>query len=183
MPQPLRTLVWLVAAASCAAAPGHASAPSDLLDADVIFLPTPHAVVSAMLRLAGVRAGDRLYDLGAGDGRIVIQAARAYGIKAVGIEVDARKVAEARANVRRAGLEQLVEIRHANALEADLRDATLVTIFLFPELNERLAPKLRAELAPGSRIVSHRFGLGDWAPAQRVDAYGHPLLLWVVPPR
>jgi predicted RNA methylase len=153
------------------------------MDADTLYLPTPHAVVVAMLQLAEVRANDVLYDLGAGDGRIVIAAARRYGIRAVGIELDARKVAEARANVERAGLQGRVEIHQGDALAADLGDASVVTLFLFPALNERLAPKLRAELPPGARIVSHRFGLGAWPPERLVQANGHPLLRWTVPAR
>jgi precorrin-6B methylase 2 len=152
-------------------------------DADVLYLPTPHRVVDAMLQLAALRPGDVLYDLGAGDGRIAIAAARDYGVRAVGIELDARKAAEARANVRRAGLAHLVEIRQQDVFQADLREASVVTIFLFPHINERLAPKLRAELPDGARIVSHRFGLGAWAPARRVVAHGHPLMLWTVPAR
>lgn len=152
-------------------------------DADVLYLPTPYPVVEAMLQLAALRPGDVLYDLGAGDGRIVIAAARDYGVRAVGIELDARKAAEARANVHRAGLAHRVEIRQQDMFQADLREASVVTIFLFPQINERLAPKLRAELRPGARIVSHRFGLGDWAPARRTVAHGHPLLLWTVPAR
>lgn len=159
------------------------AAPPALQDADVLYLPTPHPVVDAMLRLAAPRPGEVLYDLGAGDGRIVIAAARDYGVRAVGIELDARKAAEARANVRRAGLAHRVEIRQQDVFEADLREAGVVTIFLFPQLNERLAPKLRAELRPGARIVSHRFGLGDWMPAKRSVAHGHPLLLWTIPAR
>ena len=155
----------------------------DPQEADVLFLPTPHAVVEAMLGLAEVRAGDVLYDLGAGDGRIVIAAARRYGARAVGIELDPRKVAEARANVARAGLAGRVEIRHGDVFDADLREASVVTVFLFPEINDRLAPKLRRELRPGARIVSHRFGLGDWLPEQRIEAHGHPLLRWTVPAR
>jgi len=165
-----------------ASAPTGQGAP-DPQDADVPYLPTPPAVVDAMLRLAGVHAGDVLYDLGAGDGRIVITAARDYGIHAVGVELDARKAAEARANVARAGLAGLVEIRQGDAFDADLRDASVVTLFLFPEINARLMPKLRAELRPGARIVSHRFGLGDWPPERRIEFHGHPLLLWTVPRR
>jgi len=163
--------------------PGAFAVAPDPQDADVMYLPTPYPVVSAMLRLAGVRAGDRLFDLGAGDGRIVIAAAREYGIHAVGIELDPHKVAEARANVHRAGLDHLVEIRQGDALEADLSGATVVTLFLFPEINARLEPKLRSELAPGTRIVSHRFGLGAWPPQRRAGASGYPLLLWIVPAR
>jgi cyclopropane fatty-acyl-phospholipid synthase-like methyltransferase len=162
---------------------GCASPAPDPEDADVLYLPTPPAVVDAMLRLADVHPGDVLFDLGAGDGRIVIAAAREFGVRAVGIELDGRKAAEARENVARAGLAGRVEIRQGDALDADLSEATVVTIFLFPEINARLMPKLRAELRPGSRIVSHRFGLGDWPPERRTEAHGHPLLLWTVPPR
>jgi len=180
---PQTVLLAALAAFLVSFSPTRASAMPDPMDADVLYLPTPYPVVDAMLRVAQVRPGDRLYDLGAGDGRIVIAAARDYGIRAVGIERDPRKAAEARDNVRRAGLEHLVEIREGDALEADLSDATVVTVFLFPEINARLAPKLRAELPRGARIVSHRFGLGDWPPDRRAEAYGHPLLLWIGPGR
>lgn len=160
-----------------------AVAAADPQDAEIMYLPTPYPVVDAMLRLAGVHRGDRLVDLGAGDGRIAIAAARDYGIPAVGIELDARKAAEARANVRRAGLEHLVEIRQGDVLDADLSGATVVTLFLFPDINAQLAPKLRAELPAGSRIVSHRFGLGEWLPDRQAEASGHPLMLWIVPAR
>jgi hypothetical protein len=175
-------LALLAALLSCRASLA-APPPADPQGADALYLPTPYPVVDAMLRLAGVRAGDRLVDLGAGDGRIVIAAARDYGVRATGVELDARQAAEARANAARAGVAHLVEIRQGDAFDVDLRDATVVTLFLFPEINARLAPKLRAELPPGARIVSHRFGLGDWAPDRRVDALGHPLLLWIVPAR
>jgi len=167
-------LAWLAAAL--------ATQP-DPLDADVLYLPTPYPVVDAMLRLAALRQGDGLYDLGAGDGRVVIAAARDYGVRAVGIELDARKAAEARANVQQARLSHLVEIRQADVFDTDLKAASVVTVFLFPELNARLMPKLRKELEPGARVVSHRFGLADWPPEQRAEAFGHPLLLWRVPAR
>jgi SAM-dependent methyltransferase len=174
-----RSLLLVAGAALLGCAP---QAP-DPQDADVLYLPTPPAVVQAMLRLADVRTGDVLYDLGAGDGRIVIAAARRYGVRAVGIELDARKVAEARANVARAGLAGRVEIRHGDIFDADLSQASVVTLFLFPEINARLAPKLRRELPAGARIVSHRFGLGDWEPERRIEALGHPLLRWTLPAR
>lgn len=180
MAQPIARLAAVLLACAPAAAAPVAPEPQD---ADVLYLPTPHAVVDAMLQLAELRAGDVLYDLGAGDGRIVIAAARRHSVRAVGIELDARKVVEARANVVRAGLEDRVEIRQGDALQADLGDASVVTLFLFPEINQRLAPKLRSELRPGTRIVSHRFGLGDWPPERRVQFRGHPLLRWTVPQR
>lgn len=171
------------ALAACVLLLGCASPSPDPQDADVLYLPTPLPVVEAMLRLAELHEGDVLYDLGAGDGRIVIAAARRSGVRAVGIELDARKVARARANVARAGLEGRVEIRQGDVLEADLGGASVVTLFLFPELNARLAPKLRRELRPGTRIVSHRFGLGDWPPDRQARADGHPLMRWTVAPR
>jgi len=133
-----------------------------------------------MFDLAQLRPGDVLYDLGAGDGRIPIAAARRFGIHAVGIEINPRMVERARANVRRAGVAHLVEIRAGDVLEADLREASVVTLFLFRELNLKLRPKLRAELRPGARVVSHRFDMGDWAPAATVEADGHPLYLWKI---
>jgi len=152
----------------------------DPLDADVSFLPTPRAVVDGMFDLARVHAGDVLYDLGAGDGRIPIEAAQRFGIRAVGIEINPRMVEVARANVKRAGVERLVEIRQGDALEADFRDATVVTLFLFRELNLKLRPRLRAQLRPGARIVSHRFDMGDWAPDAQVTVHGNPLYLWTI---
>ena len=131
-----------------------------------------------MFELAGVQAGDVLYDLGAGDGRIPIAAAQRFGIRAIGIEINPRMVEVARANVRRAGLERLVEIRQGDALEADIREASVVTLFLFRELNLELRPRLQSQLRPGARVVSHRFDMGDWAPDAQVSVNGNPLYLW-----
>ena len=150
-------------------------------EADALYLPTPQPVVDAMLRLAGVSRADIVYDLGSGDGRIPIAAARAYGARGVGIELDGRMLELARANARKSGMERLVEFRQEDLFRADIREATVVTLFLFPQMNQRLAPKLRAELRPGTRIVSHRFGLGDWVPERTIEAGGHQLLLWTVP--
>lgn len=151
-------------------------------EADVLYLPTPHHVVDAMLRLAGVSQADVVYDLGSGDGRIPVAAARDYGARAVGIELDGRMIERARCNARESGSERLVEFRQEDLFGADLRGATVVTLFLFPEMNRRLARKLREELRPGTRIVSHRFGLGDWQPERIIEAGGgNALLLWRVP--
>ncbi len=154
--------------------------PTDPLDANVSFLPTPAAVVEGMLDLAGLGPGDVLYDLGAGDGRIAIAAARRFGIRAVGIEINPRMVELARANVRRAGVERLVEIRQGDALEVDLREASVVTLFLFRELNLELRPRLQRQLRPGARIVSHRFDMGDWTPDAQITVNGNPLYLWKI---
>jgi SAM-dependent methyltransferase len=185
---------WALAAAiACGAAGARAACAPDarsalpdaaaLHEADVLYLPTPHHVVEAMLELARVAPGDVVYDLGSGDGRIPIAAARRYGVRAVGIELDARLVERARCNAREAGVAHLVEFRQEDLFGASLRDATVVTLFLFPGMNERLRPKLATELAPGARVVSHRFGVGSWQPEREIDARGHPVLLWTIPPR
>ena len=163
--------------APTAAAPNAAS----MHEAEVLYLPTPHPVVAAMLRLAGVTPADVVYDLGSGDGRIVIAAARDYGARGVGIELDGRMIERARCHASATGTERLVEFRQGDLFRADLRDATVVTLFLFPEMIQRLGPKLRAELRPGSRIVSHRFAFGSWPPDRTIQADGHELFLWIVP--
>jgi SAM-dependent methyltransferase len=168
------------AAAACAPDRGAQVDAAAMHDAEVLYLPTPHHVVDAMLRLAGVSPGDVVYDLGSGDGRIAIAAARDYGARGIGIELDGRLVERARCNAREAGMERLVEFREEDLFRADLRGATVVTLFLFPGMNLRLAPKLFSELRPGTRIVSHRFGLGDRAPDRTVEAGGHTLFLWTV---
>jgi len=184
----LAALLFAGAAASrdayTACAPARGAAQPDaaeMHEAEVVYLPTPHPVVAAMLRLAGVSRSDVVYDLGSGDGRIPIAAARAYGARGVGIELDGRMIERARCNAREAGMERLVEFRQEDLFRADLREATVVTLFLFPEMNRRLRQKLVSELRPGTRIVSHRFGLGDWPPERTIKTRGHPLLLWTVP--
>ena len=164
-----------------AGAAGAQSNAAQMNESEVLYLPTPQPVVAAMLRLAGVSPTDVVYDLGSGDGRIPIAAARDHGARGVGIELDGRMIERARCNAREAGMERRVEFRQEDLFRADLREATVVTLFLFPEMNRRLAPKLFSELRPGTRIVSHRFGLGDRPPDMSVEAGGHPLLLWKVP--
>jgi SAM-dependent methyltransferase len=166
---------------ACEPTPGVAPDAAALHEAEVLHLPTPHHVVDAMLALARVAPGDVVYDLGSGDGRIPIAAARRYGVRAVGVELDARLVERARCNARAAGVAHLVEFRQEDLFATSLHEATVVTLFLFPEAAARLRPKLVAELAPGARVVSHRFGLGGWPPEREVDAGGHPLLLWTIP--
>ena len=174
-------ILFLAAALFFAGASGAQPNAAQVYEADVLYLPTPHAVVEAMLKLAGVSRSDVVYDLGSGDGRIPIAAARAYGARGVGIELDGRMLERARRNAREAGMERLVEFRQEDLFLTDLREATVVTLFLFPDLNRRLGPKLRAELRPGTRIVSHRFGIGDWKPERTIEVGGHPVMLWKVP--
>lgn len=151
---------------------------------DVIYVPTPMETVRAMLELAEVGPGDVLYDLGSGDGRIPIEAARRYGVRGVGVEISPRLVAEARANAREAGVADLVSFRMGDLFLADYREASVVTLYLLPELNARLAPKLLRELPPGARIVSHAFPMGDWRPEREmIMADGQPIYLWRTPER
>ncbi|MGI8705501.1 MAG: SAM-dependent methyltransferase [Sphingomicrobium sp.] len=150
---------------------------------DVVYVPTPQPVVDAMLKLAKVQKGDVLYDLGSGDGRIPVTAAREYGVRAVGIDIDPDRVAEAKANVEKAGVGELVTIREGDLFEADFSDASVVTLYLLDRLNEKLRPKLLAELKPGSRIVSHAFRMGDWEPEAEQNIDGSMIYLWTVPER
>jgi trans-aconitate methyltransferase len=154
---------------------------------DVPYVQTPDRVVHEMLALAAVRDDDVVYDLGAGDGRIVIAAARWRGARGVGIEIDPDLVSQARRDAERAGVADRVRFETADLFAAPLGDATVVTLYLSPELNARLQPRLLAELRPGARVVSHQFPMADWAPARTVrlsvDGREHVLHLWVVPPR
>ena len=128
------------------------------------YVPTPQDVVEKMLELAGVTAADVVYDLGCGDGRLVITAARKYGARGVGIDIDPDRIAESEANARKAGVESLVGFRLQDAMKADVSPATVVTLYLLSSSNMRLRPLLTAQLRPGARIVSHAFSMGDWTP-------------------
>lgn len=147
------------------------------------YVPTPQDVVDRMLTLAGVTANDVVYDLGCGDGRIVVTAARKFGARGVGVDIDPERIRESQANAKAAGVEQLVEFRLQSALDVDVSPATVVTLYLLSASNLRLRPILTKQLRPGARIVSHAFSMGDWAPAQRdefVDSRGvtRTLYLW-----
>src|SRR5262245_49762283 len=148
---------------------------------DVIYVPTPHEVVDDMLRLANVRKGDMLYDLGSGDGRIAIAAAKKFGIKAVGIDIDPERIKEATENAKKAGVSHLVTFRQEDLFKADFKDATVVTLYLLPDLNVKLRPKLWEDLKPGTRIVSHQFDMGTWKPEKRLDSGGRTVYLWIIP--
>ena len=166
--------------ASAQAQPAAAQAPSR--GPDVIFVPTPHETVAAMLKLGEVKTGDVLYDLGSGDGRIPIAAAKQFGVKGVGIDIDPQRIKEANANAKEAGVTNLVTFRQEDLFQADFREATVVTLYLLPSLNEKLRPRLLEQLKPGTRIVSHAFPMGDWQPEKTVDMEnGSQIYLWRVP--
>lgn len=158
--------------------------PPGYREPDVIYVPTPPTVVDAMLALAQVGGEDRLYDLGSGDGRIPIAAARRFGTRGVGIDIDPVRIREAEANARAAGVTDLVRFRREDLFEADFSDATVVTLYLLPALNERLRPRLLAELAPGTRVVSHAFDMGEeWPPDRTLRVDSSVVHLWTVPAR
>jgi SAM-dependent methyltransferase len=174
----------LALAAALIVAPPAVRAEWPLVEAPYVTTPPP--VVDVMLAVAGVTRDDVVVDLGAGDGRIVIAAARTYGARAVGYELDPARVAEAREHARAAGVADRARFEVQDIFTADLREATVVTLYLLPEVNLRLRPRLR-ELRPGTRIVSHAFDLGDWAPdgvvTVRLRDGLYTIYTWVVPPR
>jgi SAM-dependent methyltransferase len=159
--------------------------PAPLVKLDVIFVATDLTIVNAMLTLAGVTPNDIVYDLGCGDGRIVIAAAKEFGARGVGVDLDPQRIREAQANAVRAGVADRVTFRVQDIFDTDIQPATVVTLFLSPEVNARLRPKLTSQLKPGTRIVSHRFGIGDWVP-ERTDTLSvrgirNHIFLWRVP--
>ncbi|WP_269716402.1 SAM-dependent methyltransferase [Caulobacter sp. NIBR2454] len=150
---------------------------------DVIYVATPQPVVDAMLEMAKVAPGDVLYDLGSGDGRIPITAAKRFGVRAVGIEIDVALVREASRIARRQRVDHLATFRKTDLFEADLSEASVVTLYLLDTLNLRLRPKLLRELKPGSRVVSHAFDMGEWKPDAVREVDGNTIYLWTIPPR
>jgi SAM-dependent methyltransferase len=151
--------------------------------AETQFPPSPPEVVAAMLKLAGVTRNDIVYDLGSGDGRIPITAARTLGARGVGIEIDPELVRQARENAKDQSVSDRVRFVQQDLFTADISEATVVTIYLLPSLNARLLPKLNKELKPGTRVVSQSFDLGGPKPKATVDVGGRPVYLWVVPIR
>lgn len=146
----------------------------------VPFVPTPQEVVDKMVELAGVKKGDIVYDLGSGDGRIVITAAK-KGANAVGFEIDGDLVKQSRDNIRKAGVQAQAEIRQQDILTVDLSAASVVTMYLLPDVNMQLKPKIQSQLKPGSRVVSHAFDMGDWKPDRIERVEGRTLYLWTIP--
>ncbi len=167
--------VLVLTATACVRVPGQ----------QVPDVRTPLVVVNEILRLANVTAGDVVYDLGSGDGRILIAAARDRGARGVGLEIDPVLVAQSTERAQRLRLADRLSFRQQDLFEADLTPATVVTLYLSPDLNRRLRPKLLSELRPGARIVSHSFDMGDWVPSRTLQVSSnegsHTLYLWVVP--
>jgi ribosomal protein L11 methylase PrmA len=150
---------------------------------DVIFVPTPEEVVEAMLQVANVTKNDIVYDLGCGDGRIPVTAARKYGARGVCIDIDPQRIKEATENVAKNNVGDRVRVMNADLFATDLSEATVVTLYLLPSLNVKLMPKLMKELKPGTRIVSHAFDMGDWKPEKEIDVNGRKVYYWTIPKR
>jgi SAM-dependent methyltransferase len=149
----------------------------------VPFVPTPQDIVERMLELAQVKPGDVVYDLGSGDGRIVITAAKKYGVKATGFEIDPELIARSQESIKREGLQHLAEIRDQDIRTVDLSPATVLTMYLLPDVNLMLRPNIQKQLRPGSRVVSHDFSMGDWKPdveqtVQAKNGGAHKLYVW-----
>src|SRR5262245_46563377 len=178
----LATLLALVLIALAAAVGAQAPSPEKPLD--VPYVPTKEPIVDRMLQMAKIKPGDVIYDLGCGDGRIVIAAAKRFGIRGVGIDIDPQRIAEAQENAKKAGVADRVQFIQGDLFDADIKGASVVTLYLLPEVNMRLRPKLLSDLKPGTRVVSHNYDMGDWKPEQSakitVDGTEHVVYAWTV---
>ncbi|KAF3889303.1 MULTISPECIES: SAM-dependent methyltransferase [Nostocales] len=148
---------------------------------DVVYVPTPPEVVDKMLEVAKVTKNDVLYDLGSGDGRIPITAAKKFGTRGIGIDIDPERIKEANENAKKAGVTDKVTFRQQDLFTTDFSEATVVTLYLLPELNVKLRPQLFKQLKPGTRIVSHAFDMGDWKPEKTLQVDGRTVYFWTIP--
>jgi ribosomal protein L11 methylase PrmA len=177
----LHRLAMCLALIGVVAAPAAAQQTAPNRTPDVIFVPTPQEVVDAMLKVAKVTGKDVIYDLGSGDGRIPITAAKQFGARGIGIDIDPQRLSEANANAKAAGVTDKVKFLNQDLFTTDISEATVVTLYLLPSLNLKLQPKLMKELKPGTRIVSHAFDMGDWKPEQTLDVNGRTVYYWTIP--
>lgn len=180
---PALMAVVMVGAANTGRLFAQVEATTETREPDVIYVPTPQDVVATMLKMADVKPGEMVYDLGCGDGRIVITAARDFGARGMGVDIDPQRIAESRENATKAGVTDRVQFRQTDLFTMDFADADVVMLYLLPALNVRLRPRLLDELKPGTRIVSHAFMMGDWEPDERANV-GNPvksIYFWRVP--
>jgi SAM-dependent methyltransferase len=183
----MRSSLWVAAALAVAYAAAQSNTPPRT--PDVPYVPTTDEAVQAMLKLADVKKTDIVYDLGCGDGRIVVAAAKTFGAHGVGVDINPVRIAEAKENAKKAGVENLVRFEENDLFQADIHEATVVTLFLLPHINLKLRPKLLQDLKPGTRIVSNTFDMGDWKPEKTATVgnqdeavfLSHKLFFWVVP--
>ena len=159
--------------------PGSAWAKTASLD--VPFVATPQQVVDKMLEMANVTGDDYVIDLGSGDGRIPITAAKRYGADAMGVDLDPNRIKQAKENAKKAGVDGKVEFKHQDLFDTDISKATVLTMYLLPKVNMRLRPRILSELKPGTRVVSHSFDMGDWKPERTEKVDGRTIYFWTVP--
>jgi len=148
---------------------------------DVPYVPTPQKVVNGMLELADVKKGEVVYDLGCGDGRIVITAAKEFGATGIGVDLNPERIEEANANAVEAKVEDKVTFHQGDLFNFDFSKADVLTLYLLPDVNLKLKPKILAEMKPGSRVVSHAFTMGDWEPDESISVDGRNVYLWIIP--
>ncbi len=171
----------LASGAILVATPAWGGPPEAVPSLDVPYVATPPEVVQVMLALAKVQRGDTVYDLGSGDGRLVVTAAERFGARGMGVDIDPQRVAEARTNARRAGVSGKVEFKQADLFGIDLRPASVLTMYLLPDVNLKLRPRILEQLRPGARVVSHDFGMAEWQPDAQRTVGEHCVFLWIVP--
>jgi len=160
---------------------GTSISKAQYMELDVPYVPTPQIVVEEMLKLAEVKAGDIVYDLGCGDGRIIITAAKKYGAKGIGVDLNPLRIEEANENARKAKVEDKVTFVEGDLFNFDFSKADVLTLYLLPEVNLKIKPKILAEMKPGSRVVSHAFSMGDWEPDNQITVDEKTVYLWIIP--
>ncbi|MBI4893447.1 MAG: class I SAM-dependent methyltransferase [Acidobacteria bacterium] len=170
---------WLLLPIFALALPAAAQY-DESLGGDVPYVPTPPAVVEGMLKLGRIQSSDFVIDLGCGDGRIVVMAAQKFGARGIGFDLNPTRIEEANENAKKASVTDQVKFIEKNLFEADVSQATLVTLYLLPDVNLRLRPRLLSQLKTGARIVSHSFDMGDWKPDAKTEINGKTLYLWEV---
>lgn len=176
----MKQILWVVV--SLVAVPLYAQTQDSSVERKKVvpYVPTSPEVVSAMLKLGEVEKKDLVIDLGCGDGRIVVAAAKEHGAHAIGVDIDPERIKEARENAKQAGVTDLVEFRQGDLFDADISKASVVTLYLLPSVNMKLRPKLWHDLKPGTRVVSHSFDMEDWKPDKVEEVEGTQIFLWVI---
>ena len=178
----MRFAVFVVAAMLLTCMAEGQSPSPEQIPINTPYVASPPPVVDAMLKLADVTGSDTVYDLGCGDGRIVIAAAQEYGARGVGIDINPARIEEARANARDASVDDRIRFEANDLFDADIHSATVIALYLLPDVNLRLRPRLLRELKPGTRVVSHAFDMGDWKPDKELVVEGEHVYLWTIPP-
>ncbi len=176
----MRSTTLLLIAFSVGTASLSAQEPGAKKALDVPYEPSSPAIVAGMLKMANVTRRDVVYDLGCGDGRIVIEAVKTLGARGVGIDIDPERIAEAQENAKKAGVGGRAAFRTENLFTAKIREATVVMLYLWPEVNLKLLPKLKRELKPGTRIVSHSHDMGEWKPEKEIQVEGDRIYMWTI---